>query len=156
MNIAASVEFKKARSYAFRLLKIRARSEAELKFRLREKDFTLEVIIALTDYLKGVGYLNDSEFAQNFVRERIKKSFGSKRLEFELSQKGIAKEIITAVLAEAKKEYPERQAIIDLIKDKFKKPSGQEFDDRAKTAICGYLSRRGFSPEAITDVLEEL
>ena len=149
-------ELIRARNYAFRLLKIRTRSEKELEFRLKQKNFSPEIINELMASLSAAGYLNDLNFAHSWVRERINRPLGLRRLEFELRQKGIDKEIIESVLTQAKKDYPEREIAANLVKDKFKKIITKEIDYKTKGRIQGYLLRRGFSPEIIMDVLEKL
>lgn len=149
-------ELERARNYAFKLFKIRPRSEEELVFRLRQKKYSAGIIEGLIKAFKSVGYLDDLSFARAWVKERINKPLGLKRLIFELRQKGIDNEIIETVFKEVKEQYPERKIIIDLIKDKFKKLLAEKLDFKAKRKIQGYLLRRGFSPEVIMDVLEEL
>lgn len=149
-------ELSQAYNYALRLLKIRPRSENEIRFRLSQKKYSQDVAETLIKSLKDLGYVDDFNFSVSWVREGINRPLGLRRLEFELRQKGIDKEIIESVLTQAKKEHPEREIASNLVKDKFKKIITKEIDHKIKRKIQGYLLRRGFSPEIIMDVLENL
>lgn len=149
-------DLRRARNYALRLFKVRARSEKELKFRLRQKKFSQKVIDLAIESFKKIGYINDVDFAHNWVRRRIDKPLGLKRLEFELRQKGIDSQLIESVLTQAKEEYPEYEIVSKLLKDKFKKTIDKELDCTTKIKIQGYLLRRGFSPDVVIDAINNL
>ena len=149
-------ELTRARNYASILLKVRARSEEELRFRLKEKNFSPAVINELVASFRASGYLNDWDFARAWVRERVNKPLGFTRLEFELKEKGIAKAIIDDVLAQAKKDYPERKTIDSLIEKKFTKILNKLIDDKTRHKIQGYLLGRGFDKDAVIEAVEEL
>lgn len=149
-------EFSRAKSYAFRLLKIRPRSQRELLLRLKQKNFSADVIDKLLEELKEDGKINDVDFARLWVNERIKKPLGAARLIFELKQKGIDKEIIKSVIGSIKKEYPEREIIGKLIKAKFAKFLNKPLDDRLRRKIHAFLAYRGFSTELISDAIEKI
>lgn len=148
-------EFSRAKSYAFRLLKIRPRSQKELLARLKQKNFSADVIDKLLEELKEDGKINDIDFARRWVSERIKKPLGASRLIFELKQKGIDKEIIESVINEAKREYPENETIGALLKEKFAKFLNKPIDDKVRRKIQAFLAYRGFSAELISEILEK-
>lgn len=149
-------ELRRAYNYALRLLKIRPRSESEIRFRLSQKKYGRDVAEALIKSLKDSGYVDDFNFSVSWVRERIAKPLGFARLEFELKEKGIAKAIIENVLAQAKKDYPEREIIDCLIEKKFVKFLNKPVDEKLRCKIQGFLLRRGFSPDKVIEAIEEL
>lgn len=155
-QMSKNSQLNRVRSYAFRLLKIRPRSEKELRFRLSQRKFDQKNIDLLVSSFKEVGYINDSEFASAWVRERIKKPLGFKRLEFELKQKGIDKEIIQSTLRQAREQYSEYEVVSELVKRRFARIIAKELDYKAKKKIQGFLLRRGFSNDAIMDVIDDL
>ncbi|PIQ88403.1 MAG: hypothetical protein COV72_08860 [Candidatus Omnitrophica bacterium CG11_big_fil_rev_8_21_14_0_20_42_13] len=152
-------ELNKARSYALRLLKIRQRSEEELRFRLRQKRFTPDTINFLIANLKDAGFVDDLRFAFAWAKEKINKPLGFKRIVFELKQKNIKEPIIEEVVSRIKNAYSEHEAIKNIISSKFdntvNKTEGK-FNSKARNRIFGFLLRRGFSPEAISEVLNKL
>ncbi|MDP1853249.1 MAG: regulatory protein RecX [Candidatus Omnitrophota bacterium] len=149
-------ELNRAYNYASRLLKIRPRSENEIRFRLSQKKYSQDVAEALIKSLKDSGYVDDFNFAVSWVRERIAKPLGIRRLEFELREKGVAKEIIGTVIAQAKKDYPERKIIDGLIEEKFAKFLNNPIDEKVRRKIQGFLLRRGFSPDKVIEAIEKL
>ena len=60
-------ELRRAKESLFRLLSYRAYSEAELRSRLRAKQFTDEVIERALADLRGSGLVDDRQFAETFV-----------------------------------------------------------------------------------------
>lgn len=102
---------------ALRLLSYRPRSIQEIKQRLTKTNADTPTINRVIDNLINQNLLNDQEFAQWWVDQRIKfRPKGNRALQFELRQKGVAQEIIVTVLlspeeeqALAKKIPPEKR-----------------------------------------------
>ena len=81
---------------AFRYLSFRARSEKELRDNLLEKEFSIEEIDAAVTRLKELNYINDRQFASDFVSSRSRnKPKGKKLLIMELKKKGVTIEDVT-------------------------------------------------------------
>jgi len=145
----------KAREYCFLLLKFRLRSEKELNLRLKKKKFSEEIIEETLSFLKGKGFIDDNLFAKAWIESRIKKPLGLRRLRQELSLKGIAKEIIDSRIAQIKKVYCEEPLVERIAKDRLTKL--KDIEPRlAKRRVYAYLLRRGFSPEIVTDAINQL
>jgi regulatory protein len=145
----------KARAYAFLLLKFRLRSENELKTRLRQKGFSSELAESTVNFLKDKEFIDDRVFAKGWVSSRIKRPFGLNKIKQELIQKGLAKEVISEALAQAKEDYSESQLVIQLAKKRFSKLAGIE-PLKAKARVYGYLMRRGFSPDIVSETIKQL
>ncbi|MCX5693645.1 MAG: regulatory protein RecX [Candidatus Omnitrophica bacterium] len=145
----------KARAYAFLLLKFRLRSENELKARLKQKGFSTELAQATVNFLKDKKFIDDRVFARGWVSSRLKRPLGLRKIRQELMQKGLDKEVISEALAQAKECYNERQLVEQLAQQKFSKLKNID-PLKAKARVYGYLMRRGFSPDIISDVVKEL
>ncbi|MCX7910690.1 MAG: RecX family transcriptional regulator, partial [Endomicrobia bacterium] len=65
--------FQEAYEYSCKLLKIRDRSEYELKQKLIQKGFSQKVILKVIDKLKNNLYLNEKKFITNYIESQIKK-----------------------------------------------------------------------------------
>ena len=51
------------------------------------------------EYCKDKNYINDRDFAEVFVRDKVNlNKYGSQRIRYELISKGVAKEVIDDVL----------------------------------------------------------
>ena len=144
----------KARDYAFLLLKFRLRSEKELYERLRKKKFDQGVIKEVLAFLKERKFIDDNLFAKSWIESRLKKPFGLRRLTQELKLKGIEKEIIDNRIQEAKEGYSEADIVKRLAGMRFKKLKNIE-PQKAKMRVYGYLLRRGFSPEIVSDAITQ-
>lgn len=141
----------KAREYAFLLLKYRLRSKKELGERLARKKFPAEIACQVIKSLEEKGFLDDSAFARAWIASRARK-LGGRRLAQELRQKGIAPDLVDEGLRELKERCPEEETIRRLAGAQLRKSAG--LDPRtAKRRIYAYLLRRGFSSDAVSDIL---
>jgi regulatory protein len=147
--------FEKAREYAFLLLKFRLRSEEELYSRLKSKKFPDNVIKNTIKFLKDKQFINDPTFAKAWADSRIKKGLGLRRVREELRIKGVGRVLIDSTILEIEKNYSESSIIKDIAEERLNRLKGVEPYKR-KQRVYAYLLRRGFLPETITDILNQL
>jgi len=150
----------RAREAALSLLAHRARARAELRRRLRRKDFADEVIDETLAWLDERGYVDDRAFAESFVRDRLNlRPKGRLGLIQELRRKGV-----DAAVAEAAIDGVMTGCDVDEIalatdtaeawarrnRAALRKAGGSR-DERHKVRrrLYGHLARRGFVGEAI-------
>ncbi len=145
----------KARAYAFLLLKFRLRSEAELLTRLKLKGFSEAIAKETVDFLKDKEFIDDRIFARGWVTSRLKKPFGIRRIKQELLVKGLDKQVIDDSLSQVKIDYSESQVVSQLAQQRFSKLAGIE-PQKAKARVYGYLLRRGFSPDVVSETIKQL
>lgn len=140
-------ELAKAKQTAYRFLSFRARSRHEMERKLREKGFSAETIRETLGTLDHLGYLNDREFAHNFVRQKLqRKEIGRAVLKSGLLEKGIEKGIIEEVLKEVFRETNEKE-IASRALDRYR----GSHDRRRASA---FLLRRGFPYEVVEELLK--
>lgn len=155
MNNKSRDPLRKAREYAFLLLKFRLRSEKEIANRLKKKGFAEEAVKETVVFLKEKGFLNDELFAKTWVNLRIKKPLGLARVREELRLKGIEREIINRQIEKIKEGYCEEDIAAKIAREKLNRL--KEIDPcKAKRRVFAYLLRRGFSPDIISDTLNQL
>jgi regulatory protein len=153
-EIAGEETRRRAFEAAIYLLGFRARSEHEIRDRLRRKEYENEVIEATIEKLRTGGYLDDSTFAQGWVQGRGK-SRGRRALAFELRQKGIVGEVAQEALNETRTDEDEQTAAFAVaIKRVGERPSDTSREAQAK--LSAYLGRRGFGWSEIRPVLSRL
>ena len=100
------------------------------------------------DRLFEKGYLNDEKFARFWVENRnVRKGSSIRKLQSELSAKGVNSEIISLVL-----EDSDRNDLEELGKIIVKKAS--KYDDTQK--LIAYLARQGFRYSDIQQALSEI
>ncbi|OGX24235.1 MAG: hypothetical protein A3J51_01550 [Omnitrophica WOR_2 bacterium RIFCSPHIGHO2_02_FULL_45_21] len=144
----------RARNYVWRLIKGRLRSEEEIRQKLNLKKYAPPVIAKTVSYFKGLDYINDLEFARRWVNSRLRKPLGLKAIAIELKQKGVSKEIIDELIEQKKRVVDERRVVQELAEEYFDKLRGKkERPEKLKAKLYGYLLRRGFSTEVISDAI---
>ena len=149
-------EFSKAKRAAFESLKIRNRSEKEIREKLYRKKFDPDTIEQTVQYLKSVDLINDRQFARDWIRTRLAKPFGLRRIFFELkSMKGIPEEILKEEIACVQNNSSEESTIEALAKKCLRKYKNLEAAKRSRR-LYEYLARRGFNIDIITKVIEIL
>jgi regulatory protein len=146
--------------YAVATLARRARSVRDLRRLMRnraeEGDAGERAMDAVCIRLKELGYLSDTRFAADYTRLRKEhEKFGKRRVQQDLMQKGIHKELVASTLATAYDEVDEVGLAREYVaKKRMKKPSG--VNAQKETArVMGRLMRAGFSSRAIYKVLRE-
>jgi regulatory protein len=147
----------RAREAALNLLSYRPRTESEMRRRLREKGFAPGVIADCLAELVERGLLNDATFAESFVRDRLRfRPRGTELLVQELRTKGVDWETARATVNEVLQE--EEVSETELARQAAAKwaPRGGEIRLRARRRLYNFLARRGFGPEAVREVVDEL
>jgi len=104
--------------------------------------------------LREKKFIDDNVFARAWIRQRLAKFIGPRRLIYELKLKGIEKQVIENNLREIKESYSESDTVRELAVNKFNRLKNVD-PQIAKRRIYGYLLRRGFSPDAVIDTLDQ-
>ncbi|MFP3947369.1 MAG: regulatory protein RecX [Longimicrobiales bacterium] len=174
----------RARDAALHLLSFRARSVDEMERRLRKKDFEESVVSQVVARLLDLGYLDDREFARQFLEERLRRR---PRGPFALIQellnrgvdRGLAEEVLDALMVE--KEIDEADLARDTARRWLSRQSrrvtavlasrgsrtsagsteseadqGREAFTKARRRLYGHLERKGFSRGVIREVVGDL
>jgi len=106
--------------------------------------------------LKDLNYLSDTRFAADYTRLRKEnEKFGRRRVQQDLVQKGIHKELIASTLSKAYDDVDEVALAREYIaRKRMKRPEGEDAKKQA-ARVMGRLMRAGFSSGAIFKVLRE-
>ncbi|MEE9182329.1 MAG: regulatory protein RecX [candidate division NC10 bacterium] len=141
---------------ALRLLSFRARSQHELAERLQRRGFTTEVISRVLRNLTTRGLVDDRSFALYLARTRVlSRHMSRRRLKGELREKGVAEEIVDAVLREVFQEIDEEE-VARAGAAKHLKTLGHLSAPVARRRLAAYLLRRGFSAETVHRIVSTL
>jgi regulatory protein len=145
--------FQKAYDQALRFLAYRPRSHAETLRYLERKGIPPPLAEKVIERLVTAGLLDDLAFARFWVENRDRfNPRGARALRYELRRKGLSAEIIQQALSEA---AAEGEAIYSAALTKARQLVRLDHDD-FKRRLGAYLARRGFSYEAIAEVVERL
>jgi len=148
-------EYSKVKNQCFRFLKIRPRSEYELRVYLKRKKANQEVIDKAIAYLSEIGLIDDCVFAKAWAESRVKQSKAKTLVSFELLKKGVDKKVINSALDQAYGSINEDEVVRNLVEQKMRSFSKLD-KNTAKRRIWSFLVRRGFSKDAIMDALNEI
>lgn len=147
-EIIYGILMKRARERALYLLKDSSKTRMQIREKLK-KDYYPDVVVDETiDFLEKYNYINDYEFAMNYLERNI----GTKslyKMKNELYIKGIPKEIMEEALVNT--EISEDDSIRKLIDKKIKR-----YDlgnPKEKRKFYGLLQRNGYSYDVIQRAL---
>lgn len=153
-DILKAEEERKVINAALNILSYRQRSIKELREKLKEKGYDSLFIEKAIDYCREQNYLNDEEFSISYIKDKqYLNKLGSKRIKYELINKGVSKDIIDEVL-QVNPEY-EFNIALDLAN---KKLSSYKNDDRNSIyrKLGGFLQRKGYPFDIIKKVLDQV
>jgi regulatory protein len=147
----------RAREAALNLLSYRPRTADELRRRLADKGFALEVAEGCVEELANGGLVDDASFAESFLRDRVRfRPRGPQLLLHELRTRGVDVDIARASL----QEVLEQEAVseTELARQSAAKWTRRKDESalRARRRLYSYLVRRGFSSDAIREVIQEV
>lgn len=158
------------REAALRLLSYRPCSRGELEERLGRKGHAPEHIARCLDALREAGIIDDAAFAQAHVRDAVRlRPRGSRRLLAELRRKGVADGTAADAVARVLDEEssPESELAVRAAERWSRRAraverallcgAGERADvERVRRRFWGYMSRRGFGPDAVRGALERI
>ena len=134
-----------ATTHVLRRLNSAPRTRHELAQSCREKSFPLEIYEPVLDRVEEMGYINDADFANNWVRSRTRsRGLAPSVLRRELTLKGVDRDLIDAAVAEIDPEDSDRRAR-ELAEKKLRSLMGVS-TQVAIRRIASQLQRKGYSP----------
>lgn len=148
-------QLQKAKDAAYRYLSYRARSVAEVRDKLREKDFAAEVVAEVIAALQRQKLLDDREFARRWVEARLPRAYGARRLAQDLRHKGVAAGVVDEVLAEYAPALDSSERTVALLSKQAWRYRGLP-PDKAKRRMLGFLARRGCDAEMARAAVEQV
>ena len=150
-KILREIIFKRARERAVYWLKCSARTEEELRRKLRDGAYPPAAVEYVIGLLKEYRYIDDEEYARNFIEIHSK---GKSRAELTalLARKGISRECVSRLMMEC--PVDEESQILRILEKRRFHP--EEADQKETARQMAYLMRKGFSYETVKRVFAEL
>ncbi|MGO2132093.1 MAG: regulatory protein RecX [Halomonas sp.] len=139
MNVCSATTL--PRDDAIRFLARREYSRAELWQRLSAKGHAAEAIEACLDSLVELDLQSDSRFAESFVRSRVLRGQGPRRICADLGQRGVGRALISEALQAVEVEVDWFELASEVLARRFADP-GDTLKDRARRER--FLVGRGF------------
>lgn len=141
----------RAYQLALNYLAYRARSEDEMRRYLQKKEFDTDTINTIIQRLTEDRYLDDADFAQQWVANRTRlKPKGKQALRHELRQKGLPETAIETATTAIDEELLAWQAV------EKKLTQWQSLDEQTlRRKLTGHLARRGFNYDIINTIFQQ-
>jgi regulatory protein len=142
---------------ALHFLSYRTRSEKEIRDKLKTKQVDSQIIEKIIAKLKEKKFINDEEFARQWIENRNRFKPRSQRLiRMELKQKGISDEILEAVIHDksllANSDLEQAKKLTEKRIGKLKGLSKQEIYEK----LGRYLATKGFNWNTIKKAIDEI
>ena len=144
---------KRAKLRCMNLIKSRDYTRKQLEDKLKQGGYPADIIEEAVAYVESYGYVNDENYARSFIEYHMRTK-SRKRIENDLSQKGVSKELIRKVFDELKEdglEVDEAAMIKELLLKKNFHFQESTYEERQK--MCAFLYRKGFHADTISKVL---
>lgn len=150
-EILANDEFNRAKNFALNKISYSQKSTYEIKKKLKEKDFSEDIIEKIIAYLDSYGFLDDKAYVKAYIRDKDEISKWSRgKISYMLKRKHIDDRLI--------EDY------IDLIDDKREAEKAGFFADKKikndfsyenRVKVFRHLAGKGFDIDIINQVLDD-
>lgn len=149
--ITENLVYIKAQDSALNFLSYKARTEKEVRDKLKEKEYSEEISGRVIDFLIKYSYINDEKYCRMYISESTRlKQKGKFLIKMELLAKGIDEKTISFVMEDT--EIDEVSGAVILINKKIK--GFNDLTDKKRQSIYGMLQRKGYSYDVIKDAME--
>jgi regulatory protein len=153
-------DFDRCYKAALRILRHRWNSTAELRLKLRVRNFDKQTIDATLGRLTDEHWLDDARFAGSFARTRAGKRVGPRRIARELAAAGVNGEIAEKALEEVADEDRVRADAVALCRKRIRMLTRRHGEDFIRSAegrnkLTVYLLNQGYDAALARSVVKE-
>ena len=156
-EVAQEATTSRAYDRAMMMLAARGRASGELRRLLVQKGEDVRIVSDVVERLTSAGFLDDDAFARQFARSKTTTGTSRRRIEQELTRKGVDRGTATTAVDEtfAEEHVDEGQAIERAAEKKLRTLAKVD-DQTRRRRLYSYLARRGFDADAINGVMGRL
>ena len=149
---AAAPDLERALAYAHRAIGRREQTVAEISALLERRGVEAPLIDVAIEHLCASGLLDDARFARRFATDkRDLDLWGARRIESELSRRGVGAGEIAAVVDAGDRDEELETALVLL----GRRMPGPLEGDRERDRAWRLLVRRGYEPELAYEAVRE-
>ena len=142
---------KRAKLRLLNLLQKKSYTEKQLKEKLEEGYYPVDIIKIAIDYVKSYGYINDQQFATDYY-EYYKSSKSKSAMKRELIKRGIPNEYMEHLFELTEETADEEE--IQIKRWLEKKHYSLEISMKDKKKLYDFLMRKGYSFDKIKQVMK--
>jgi regulatory protein len=146
-----TLEYRGAKRYAYKRLSLRNTPSFELNNLLTSKLVSEKICQKVIQELVELGYVNDQDWAQAFIKHHSDKKKGPKAIAYKLKNKGYRADDVSSLLEDVNKPDVQKQTIIKLMETRYRSKDISDRQQRGK--VIAALLRKGFDFEIILHTL---
>lgn len=139
--VRSEVLLKRAKKRAMHLLEKMDRTEEQLRKKLLENEYPIDIVETAISFVKSFHYVDDTRYADTYIRLHGGDKSRAKLL-MELRRKGISDEIACSAIDGMQEERDESKMIRAILEKKHYSP--ETATEEEKRRMYGFLARRGF------------
>ncbi len=152
-RICGEVLVKRAKLRAMHLLNDMGRTESQLRTKLERDGYPENVTEAAVAYVKSFGYVDDLNYARNFIETRKDKK-SRKELGFVLEGMGVPADCVEQAFSVCYGREDRVLAIEKLMRKRHFIPDASSYQEKQK--FMAYLARKGFSYDEARQALNNI
>jgi len=151
-ELIKAMQYEKAKFAALRYVGYSPRTIKQTTEKLETLEYDEVIVDKTIGFLKSYGYLDDLQYAKDFIRSRIgQKKHGRYKIAYDLMHRGIEKSMSEPLLEEYVEE--EYEGALALYNKRTKGKKITKYEEKAK--ITRYLQSRGYPFEIIKEVMDQ-
>ena len=144
-----------AKQTAYNFASYKPRTIYQVKINLKDKGFEDDEIEPAISFLENFGLLNDTEYAEKFIKDLMKfKPAGKPKVIFELTKRGISK-VIAEEVADKFFEEDDRLELAERALAKKLRTNAYKPTEKQKNAAISYLQSQGFEWDVIKGLIKK-
>lgn len=142
-----ALEYAKAKKYAMDRLAARSYPSVQLQKLLARNLVSSATIQKLVLEFTRLGYLNDDEWIDRFVKGQASRNIGKQKIVYKLASKGISPKLAEERVSQLLNQADAQKSIRHLMQTKYKNRNLSVFKEKQK--VFAALVRKGFDIETI-------
>ena len=146
------LEYKGAKNYALKRLSIKSQPSTEMEKALKERLVSEKNRSRVIEEFVSLGYLNDNEWIERFIRLQTLKKQGPKTIFQKLKAKGLNDDQIIPILEDHTSPESQQEQITALLNGKYKSRDTTDYNQKQK--VIASLLRKGFEFEQILKAID--
>jgi len=145
----------KAKAAAFRIIERSYKTEKEIEDKLIQKGFDKNIVERIKKLLIEYDFMNDVKYTQAFIKDNIK-SQGNKKIQYNLSKKGVSESLIKRELGKINKEDMEKYATV-IAEKKYSQLIKRENDTwKLSNKLTSFLLSKGYEYEMVKTIVRKI
>ncbi|MGE5532077.1 MAG: regulatory protein RecX [Bacteroidota bacterium] len=154
-EIRQASALQEAKVAAVKALGTRARTRSDLQQRLLRRGLPQQAVTQTLDWLADRNYLDDEKYAHQRWQSLSQRKLGSRAIYQKLLLEGVPRAVAEQVMAAQDGALDETEQVLELARQRNEGLKKLPWLQR-RQRLYGYLARRGFAAEAVSEALARL